>query len=106
MCGPLGLHSFSSLSVDSRSRSLLRTTTLTLSDFEGTLSHVRLVPLENKKGKCKDGKCNRRKSRGVNLQGGGMTMSILELLQHIVNEPVPRLTSDGQPRRWRLRKLC
>ncbi|KAI9440173.1 hypothetical protein BJY52DRAFT_1321913 [Lactarius psammicola] len=93
MRGPLGFHSFSSLSVDSHSRSLLRTTTLTLSDFEGTLSHV--WPLENKKGKCKEGKCNRRKSRGVNLQGGGMITSILELLQYIVNEPAPRLTSDG-----------
>ncbi|KZO92683.1 Pkinase-domain-containing protein [Calocera viscosa TUFC12733] len=36
-------------------------------------------------------KKNRRKSRGVSLQGGGMTMSILELLQHIVNEPAPTL---------------
>jgi serine/threonine protein kinase len=25
-----------------------------------------------------------------------MTMSILELLQHIVNEPAPRLTPDGR----------
>ena len=25
-----------------------------------------------------------------------MTMSILELLQHIVNEPAPRLTPEGQ----------
>ncbi|KNZ73163.1 Dual specificity protein kinase FUZ7 [Termitomyces sp. J132] len=34
--------------------------------------------------------------KGVSLQGGGMTMSILELLQHIVNEPAPRLTPEGR----------
>ncbi|KAI9465092.1 hypothetical protein BJY52DRAFT_1248639 [Lactarius psammicola] len=94
MCGPLGFHSSSSLSADSRSRSRLRTTTLTLSDVEGTLSHVRPVPLENEKDKSKECKCNRWKSRGVSLQGGGM--STLELLQHIVNEPAPGLTSDGR----------
>lgn len=33
---------------------------------------------------------------GVSLQGGGMTMSILELLQHIVNEPAPRLSPEGR----------
>jgi len=67
-----------------------------LSDFEGTLSPARPVPLEKKKDKSKESKRNRRKSRGVSLQGGGMTMSILELLQHIVNEPAPKLTSDGR----------
>ena len=39
---------------------------------------------------------DKRKSRGVSLEGGGMTMSILELLQHIVNEPAPRLTPEGR----------
>jgi serine/threonine protein kinase len=68
-----------------------------LSDFEGTLSPARPVPLEKKKkDKSKESKRNRRKSKGVSLQGGGMTMSILELLQHIVNEPAPKLTSDGR----------
>ncbi|WRT64198.1 uncharacterized protein IL334_001127 [Kwoniella shivajii] len=38
-------------------------------------------------------KKERRKSKGVSLAGGGHTMSILDLLQHIVNEPAPRLTS-------------
>ncbi|KAF9443234.1 Pkinase-domain-containing protein [Macrolepiota fuliginosa MF-IS2] len=38
-------------------------------------------------------KKEKRKSKGVSLQGGGMTMSILELLQHIVNEPAPRLNN-------------
>ena len=35
----------------------------------------------------------RRRSKGVSLAGGGSTMSILDLLQHIVNEPAPRLVS-------------
>ena len=55
------------------------------------------MQLEKKKiDKSKESKRNRRKSKGVSLQGGGMTMSILELLQHIVNEPAPKLTSDGR----------
>ena len=44
---------------------------------------------EREKRKKKD----KRKSKGVSLQGSGMTMSILELLQHIVNEPAPRLNN-------------
>jgi mitogen-activated protein kinase kinase len=68
-----------------------------LSEFEGTLSPARPVPLEKKKkGDSKDRKRDRRKSKGVSLQGGGMTMSILELLQHIVNEPAPKLTPEGR----------
>ncbi|WWD17837.1 hypothetical protein CI109_102281 [Kwoniella shandongensis] len=38
-------------------------------------------------------KRERRRSQGVSLGGGGHTMSILDLLQHIVNEPAPRLVS-------------
>lgn len=41
-------------------------------------------------------KKEKRKSKGVSLQGGGMMMSILELLQHIVNEPAPRLIPEGK----------
>lgn len=67
-----------------------------LSEFEGTLSPSRPVPLDKKKEDTKEKKRNRRKSRGVTLQGGGMTMSILELLQHIVNEPAPKLTPEGR----------
>jgi len=67
-----------------------------LSDFEGTLSPSRPVPLDKKKEDNKEKKRNRRKSKGVSLQGGGMTMSILELLQHIVNEPAPKLTPEGR----------
>jgi len=51
---------------------------------------------KKKKGDSRDKKRDRRKSKGVSLQGGGMTMSILELLQHIVNEPAPKLTPEGR----------
>ncbi|KAJ7257537.1 kinase-like domain-containing protein [Mycena haematopus] len=36
---------------------------------------------------------NRRRSKGVSLHGGGMMMSIIELMHQIVNEPSPRLPS-------------
>lgn len=65
-----------------------------LSDFEGTLSPSR--PLPPKRTPIEKDKKKKRKSKGVSLQGGGMTMSILELLQHIVNEPAPRLTPEGR----------
>ncbi|KAK7037240.1 MAP kinase kinase (MEK) [Paramarasmius palmivorus] len=85
-----------------------------LEDLEGTLSPARpgsmgsmtalsltpsSLPPSRKKSKPKDAekaKKDKRKSKGVSLQGGGMTMSILELLQHIVNEPAPRLTPEGR----------
>lgn len=78
-----------------------------LEDFEGTLSPQRpgslsgmpLPPARKKEKKPKNGetsKKDKRKSKGVSLQGSGMTMSILELLQHIVNEPAPRLTPEGR----------
>lgn len=68
-----------------------------LSDFEGTLSPSRPGALAAAKAskEARDKK-KKRKSKGVSLQGGGMTMSILELLQHIVNEPAPRLTPEGR----------
>ncbi|RPD62389.1 kinase [Lentinus tigrinus ALCF2SS1-7] len=66
-----------------------------LSDFEGTLSPSRPNPLNTLTREQRDKK-KKRKSKGVSLQGGGMTMSILELLQHIVNEPAPRLTPEGR----------
>jgi len=65
-----------------------------LSDFEGTLSPSR--PLPPRRTQEERDKKKKRKSKGVSLQGGGMTMSILELLQHIVNEPAPRLTPEGR----------
>ncbi|KAF8170914.1 ste7-like protein [Pholiota molesta] len=71
------------------------------SDYEGTLSPARpgsisLSGLPPARIKRNTPKKDKRKSKGVSLQGGGMTMSILELLQHIVNEPAPRLTPDGR----------
>jgi mitogen-activated protein kinase kinase len=77
-----------------------------LSDFESTLSPSNIRPSssiglppprqKSKKDKDADLKKDRRKSKGVSLQGGGMTMSILELLQHIVNEPAPRLVPEDK----------
>lgn len=71
-----------------------------LSDFEGTLSPARpgsiALGLPPPRPRIKTQKKDKRKSKGVSLQGGGMTMSILELLQHIVNEPAPRLTPEGR----------
>ncbi|KAG9037020.1 MAP kinase kinase (MEK) [Tulasnella sp. JGI-2019a] len=69
-----------------------------LADLQGTLSPGNPkegLPPPRARTKAKDpvqAKKDKRKSKGVSLQGGGMTMSILELLQHIVNEPAPRLT--------------
>ncbi|KAF8555258.1 Pkinase-domain-containing protein [Imleria badia] len=67
-----------------------------LSDLEGTLSPSTMTLPPIRKDKDKNAKKDRRKSKGVSLQGGGMMMSILELLQHIVNEPAPRLTPEGR----------
>ncbi|KAF8827911.1 hypothetical protein HHX47_DHR4000892 [Lentinula edodes] len=77
-----------------------------LSDLEGTLSPARpgsmgsivalSLPPRQKIPKNGTAKKDKRKSKGVSLQGGGMTMSILELLQHIVNEPAPKLTPEGR----------
>ncbi|KAK6966404.1 mitogen-activated protein kinase [Favolaschia claudopus] len=73
-----------------------------LSDLEGTLSPVRPGSMNSlglpppRKRNSAAAKKDKRKSKGVSLQGGGMTMSILELLQHIVNEPAPRLTPEGR----------
>lgn len=66
-----------------------------MSDLEGTLS-PNMIGIPQRKDKDKKAKKDRRKSKGVSLQGGGMMMSILELLQHIVNEPAPRLTPEGR----------
>ncbi|KAJ7643718.1 ste7-like protein [Roridomyces roridus] len=79
-----------------------------LSDFESTLSPARpgsmnsfaalgLPPARPRRPAAEKAKKDKRKSKGVSLQGGGMTMSILELLQHIVNEPAPRLSGFPEP---------
>ncbi|EGF97775.1 uncharacterized protein MELLADRAFT_51155 [Melampsora larici-populina 98AG31] len=39
-------------------------------------------------------KKKKKKPNGVSLEGGGAQMSILELLQHVVNDPAPKLPSD------------
>lgn len=39
---------------------------------------------------------SRRRSKGVSLHGGGMTMSIIELMHQIVKEPAPRLGPEGR----------
>jgi len=70
------------------------------SDFENTLSPARpgsialSAPCATATLRTKSSKKDKRKSKGVSLQGGGMTMSILELLQHIVNEDAPKLTPE------------
>ncbi|PFH49953.1 hypothetical protein AMATHDRAFT_62073 [Amanita thiersii Skay4041] len=72
------------------------------SDLEGTISPSRAGGLlrgqdnKSKRAKNATSKKDKRKSKGVSLQGGGMMMSILELLQHIVNEPAPKLTPEGR----------
>lgn len=40
-----------------------------------------------------------QKKGGVSLGGSGSQMSILELLQHVVNEPAPRLKPEGKFKR-------
>jgi mitogen-activated protein kinase kinase len=69
-----------------------------LEDLQGTLSPGKPMFIAGQKGqkKSKEDKERKRKSIGVSLQGGSRTMSILELLQHIVNEPAPRLTPEGR----------
>ena len=83
----LGRFPFSESSDDSESE---------FSDLDGTLSPSRPggMSLENRLKQKK--KKDKRKSKGVSLQGGRMMMSILELLQHIVNEPAPKLTPEGR----------
>jgi mitogen-activated protein kinase kinase len=68
-----------------------------LEDLQGTLSPGKpLFAASTGQKKSKEDKDRKRKSMGVSLQGGSRTMSILELLQHIVNEPAPRLMPEGR----------
>lgn len=61
-------------------------------DLAGTLSPTKPAPQLTAKAR-------RRKSRaGVSLEGSSVQMSILDLLQHIVNEPPPRLPEGKFPR--------
>ncbi|KAF8318948.1 Pkinase-domain-containing protein [Clavulina sp. PMI_390] len=79
------------------------------SDLDGTLSprdvdptvhpgrpmSLQPLPHSHRPARNNDNK-DRRNSRGVSLEGGAMMMSILELLQHIVNEPAPRLVPEAR----------
>jgi len=68
-----------------------------LEDLQGTLSPGKpIFSARSGQKNSKDDKERKRRSMGVSLQGGSRTMSILELLQHIVNEPAPRLTPEGR----------
>ncbi|ORY23207.1 kinase-like domain-containing protein [Naematelia encephala] len=54
------------------------------------------LPLNSARPKLKPKNSGEGKSAGVSLAGGGHSMSILDLLQHIVNEPAPRLEKKGR----------
>ena len=51
------------------------------------------LPHSSQRPKIKSDKKDQNKPSGVSLGGNGHTMSILDLLQHIVNEPAPTLVS-------------
>jgi mitogen-activated protein kinase kinase len=72
------------------------------SEDELTLSPVRpggkdrsLAELEARKKKRAEAKAQKQKD-GVSLGGSGSQMSILELLQHVVNEPAPTLKPESK----------
>ncbi|THU99278.1 Pkinase-domain-containing protein [Dendrothele bispora CBS 962.96] len=48
-------------------------------------------PIGTRRSSVSSIRSSRRKSKGVSLHGGGMTMSIIELMHQIVQEPAPRL---------------
>ena len=66
-------------------------------DLSGTLSPTKPAPRLQVTRKEKE---NRRKSKaaGVSLEGSSHQMSILDLLQHIVNEPPPKLPEGRFPK--------
>ncbi|CAD6893803.1 unnamed protein product [Tilletia laevis] len=64
-------------------------------DLAGTLSPIKPTPhaaIEQAKEKAR----KRRSKGGVSLEGSTQQLSILDLLQHIVNEPAPRLPEGGK----------
>lgn len=68
-------------------------------DLGGTLSPTRPSPqaamaIESVKDKAR----KRRSKGGVSLEGSSAQMSILDLLQHIVNEPPPKLPEGRFPK--------
>lgn len=90
----LGRFPFSDSSSDSESDPELETTLSPATHRPNSVAFTN--GCQNFQRRKEKAKRDRRKSRGVSLQGGGMTMSILELLQHIVNEPAPRLVPEGR----------
>ncbi|KAF5378461.1 hypothetical protein D9615_007069 [Tricholomella constricta] len=70
------------------------------SDLEGTEDLKKTATNRNslavKMGEKTARRHSRRKSKGVSLHGGGMTMSIIELMHQIVKEPAPRLGPEGK----------
>jgi mitogen-activated protein kinase kinase len=61
-----------------------------LEELKGTLSPIKPTPhaaIESAKERAR----KRRSKGGVSLEGSNAQMSILDLLQHIVNEPSPKL---------------
>ncbi|EPQ26579.1 uncharacterized protein PFL1_05900 [Pseudozyma flocculosa PF-1] len=70
-------------------------------DLAGTLSPTKPNPHLSARldGAAAKDKAKRRKSRsGVSLEGSSAQMSILDLLQHIVNEPPPKLPEGKFPK--------
>lgn len=69
-------------------------------DLGGTLSPTKPAPKLQLASKEKKEKKDRRKSKpgGVSLEGSSHQMSILDLLQHIVNEPPPKLPEGRFPK--------
>jgi len=62
-----------------------------------TLAAAEQRHVERRQAKESTKKPRKSKSKGVSLGGGGGGMSILELLQHVVNEPAPRLPEGRFP---------
>ncbi|KAF9442567.1 Pkinase-domain-containing protein [Macrolepiota fuliginosa MF-IS2] len=67
------------------------TTTTTTTNSNSTLGTTHALPSPPPPSAGMRKQHTRRKSNGVSLHGGGMTMSIIELMHHIVREPAPRL---------------
>jgi mitogen-activated protein kinase kinase len=62
-------------------------------DSDGEYDPDPTLPLSSQRPKASQ---KQNGKNGVSLRGGGHAMSILDLLQHIVNEPAPRLVSSKQ----------
>lgn len=63
------------------------------SDDEEEVDPDPTLPISSQRPNIERGTKKKNGDQGVSLGGGGHTMSILELLHHIVNEPAPQLVS-------------